>query len=123
MQRRPLTLPVVPDELLTDCGLRRGGAAAPSYRCGRAGAVLVAVTDIVAPVGRMLNREALADILRGFRDGDEIPPIEVYADAGTHHVLDGLHRLKASGAYGFTMIPCEPKTRAFAEEFRGFPWR
>ena len=74
---------------------------------------------------RKLNREALASILRGFRDNDDIPPVEVFCepDPPAVHLLHGAHRWRASLTFGFSQLPCEPKTRSFAKEFRGYPPR
>jgi len=122
MARRELTLTEITDELLAECGLCRRGATAQSYRCTDPGAVLVPIGDILAKP-RAVNPEALRRILRGFRDGDDIPPVDVFHDAGlaATHLLGGMHRWRASLAFGFVMIPCNPHSRSDAEGAFGYP--
>src|SRR5450759_2222560 len=55
VNRRPLTLDCVPDELLAECGLRPGGAKAPSYRCTDPSAILVPVASVIGRIDRKLN--------------------------------------------------------------------
>jgi hypothetical protein len=100
-------------------------ATTPSYRCADPKAILIPIADVIGPGHRKLNRDALADILRGFLDGDDIPPVEVFMEPHTHevHLLHGAHCWQASLAFGFVQIPCEPKTREFAEVARGYPPR
>lgn len=114
---RPLTLDEIPGELLAELGLRPGGATGASYRCSDPVAFLIPLTEVAAPTGRRLNREALASVLRGFKDGDAIPPVVVFREpeADTATLLDGLHRLRASAAVGYTMIPCTQPSRGDAE--------
>jgi len=82
----------------------------------------VAIKDI-APVRRapgvpifndshdtgLTARERVVEILRGFRDGAAIPPIEVVAAAsGSAHLFKlthGTHRLYCSLAAGFSHVP------------------
>ena len=52
MNVRVLTLDEITDDLLTECGLRRGAAAAPNYRCIDSMAVLVPTADIIGPSRR-----------------------------------------------------------------------
>jgi hypothetical protein len=118
LERRPLTLTEVPDELLDECGLRRGGAATPSYHCADAAAVLVSITEVIGPMHRKLNREALASILRGFRDRSDIAPVIAFREVNPPgiHLLHGAHRWRASLAFGFTAIPAILVTRTEAED-------
>jgi len=44
-------------------------------------------------------------------------------DGGKVHLLDGMHSWQASVAVGFPLLPGEPQTRAYAEDFRGYPAR
>lgn len=104
----PLTLDGVPDELLAECDLRPGGATSEAYRCTDRAAVLAPLAVVCGPQARLLNRERLVKILRGFRDGADLPPVVAYAEAtaGAIELLQGVHRWRASLAYGFTYIPC-----------------
>jgi hypothetical protein len=122
---RPLTVYAISDELLAECGLVRGGALATSYRCTDPAALYVRLSNMTVPQGRMLKEEVLKRILVGFRDGDDIPPVEVFYEPRTteFHLLDGAHRWRASLAFGFPQIPCEFKTRNFAEVARGYRGR
>jgi excisionase family DNA binding protein len=117
LNRRPLTLDDVPDELLAECGLRRGGMTASSYRCTDPAAVLVPVAEITGPMQRKLNEDALRSLLRAVRDRVPLPPVVVFREPGaaTTMLLDGLHRWKVSTALGFNMIPCMLTTREDAE--------
>jgi hypothetical protein len=119
---RPVTVYAISDELLAECGLVRGGAPATSYRCTDPAALYVRLSSMIVPQGRMLNEAVLRRILLGFRDGDDIPPVEVFYEPRTteFHLLDGAHRWRASLAFGFPQIPCEFKTRNFAEVARGY---
>jgi hypothetical protein len=113
---RPLTLDHIPDALLVEYGLHRGSAYAVSYRCTDPQSILVPVADITAPV-RKLNADALRRLLRGVRDGDDLPPVVVFREPGaaTAALLDGLHRLRVSLALGFVSIPATQPSRDDAE--------
>jgi hypothetical protein len=74
MNVRVLTLDDVPDELLFECGLTRGGASAESYHCAELTAVLLPTVQVIGPSRRKLNRDVLINILDGFRHGRNIPP-------------------------------------------------
>jgi hypothetical protein len=119
---RPLTVYAISDELLAECGLVRGAAPTTSYRCTDPGALYLPLRNMIVPQGRKLNEETLRRILLGFRDGDDIPPVEVFYEPRMteFHLLDGAHRWRASLAFGFHQIPCELKTRDFAEVARGY---
>jgi len=118
MDRRPLTLDCVPDELLAECGLRRGAVMTPHYCCTDPAAVLVPLADVVGPMQRKLNRDDLAKILRGFRDGDDIPPVLAFCepDPPGIRLIHGAHRWRASLAFGFAQIPAISVDRWEAEE-------
>jgi hypothetical protein len=113
---RPLTLDGIPDELFAEYGLRRRGAVAPSYRCTHPQAVLVPVAEITAPV-RKMNPDELRSLLRGVRDGADLPPVVVFREPGalTTALLDGLHRYRVSLALGFSSIPATQPSREDAE--------
>jgi hypothetical protein len=119
---RLLTVYAISDELLAECGLVRGAAVTANYRCSDPAALYVPLANMIVPQGRKLNQEALKRILRGFRDGDDIPPVEAFYEPCTSefHLLDGTHRWRACLAFGFAQIPCELKTRDFAEVARGY---
>jgi hypothetical protein len=119
---RPLTVYAISDELLAECGLLRGAAAATSYRCSDTAALYVPLANMIVPQSRKLDQEVLKRILCGFRDGDDIPAVEAFYEPLTRefHLLDGTHRWKACLAFGFAQIPCELKTRDFAEVARGY---
>jgi hypothetical protein len=74
---RALTLSDVPDSLLAEYGFHRGGAPAVSYTCSEPAAVLVPIGEVSGPDGRKLNEESVRSLLRGIRDGAELPPIVV----------------------------------------------
>jgi hypothetical protein len=122
MSVRILTLDDVTDDLLAECGLNRGAASAPSYRCAEPTAVLLPTAKVIGPGRRKLNRDVLVNILNGFRQGHNIPPVEVFYEPQADELilLDGMHRWRASLAYGFAEIPCLMMTREWAEEFRGY---
>jgi hypothetical protein len=42
---------------------------------------MVPIVDVIGPVRRKLNREALASILRGFRDNDDISPVIAFRES------------------------------------------
>lgn len=115
------------DELLAECGLSRGGARAPSYRCAECAAVLIPTLDVVGPTRRKFYHDDRAKSLRGFRDGDRIPPVEVFHEMQTepaaYHLLDGMHRWRASQALGFAMLPALLVERDYAGFARGHPAR
>jgi hypothetical protein len=119
---RPVTVYAISDELLAECGIVRGVARATSYRCTDPAALYLPLGNMIVPQGRKLNEEVLRRILLGFRNGDDIPPVEVFYEPSTteFHLLDGAHRWRASLAFGFPQIPCELKTRDFAEVARGY---
>ena len=119
---RVLTLDDVTDELLAECALARGGASAKSYRCAEPTAVLLPADKVIGPQRRKLNRDTVVNILNGFRHGHSIPPVEVFYEQETDELilLDGMHRWRASLAYGFAEIPSVMMTREWAEEFRGY---
>ena len=80
---RPLTLYAISDELLAECGLVRGAAQAASYRCTDPAALYLPLGNMIVPQSRKLNEAALKRILLGFRDGDDIPPVEVFYEPHT----------------------------------------
>ena len=112
----------ISDELLAEFGLARGAARGSSYRCTDPAALYLPLANMIVPQGRKLHEEVVKQILRGFRDGDDIAPVEAFYEPTTteFHLLDGLHRWRASLACGFRQIPCELKTREFAEVARGY---
>lgn len=112
----------IPDELLVECGLVRGSATARSYRCSDPQALYLPLSSMIVPQGRMLDTAKLKQILCGFRDGDDIAPVEAFyeQDKRVFHLLDGAHRWRASLAYGYVQIPCELKTLDFAQVARGY---
>jgi hypothetical protein len=114
--KRVLTLDSVPGDLLAEYGLWRGGAGAASYRCIDPHAVLVPIAEITAPA-RKLNPDALRSLLRGVRDGDNLPPVVVFREPGavSAALLDGLHRYWVSVALGFSSIPAIQVSRKDAE--------
>jgi hypothetical protein len=116
LSRRSLTLDEIPAELLTEYGLHRGCATAPSYRCTDPQSILVPVAEITAGV-RKLNADALRSLLRGVRDGHDLPPVVVFREPGAAAaaLLDGLHRLRISVALGFVSIPATQPSRDDAE--------
>ena len=117
MNRRPLTLDDVPDKLLAEYGLRRGAATGPSYRCTDPAGALVPLIEVIGPTHRKLNEEALRSLLRGVRDGADLPPIIVFREPGAAvaTLLDGLHRVRLSLAVGFAVIPTTQTSREDAE--------
>jgi hypothetical protein len=119
---RSLTLYAISDELLAQCGLVRGAAPATSYRCTDPAALYLPLGNMIVPQSRKLDEAVLKQILLGFRDDDDIPPVEAFYEPRTtqFHLLDGVHRWRASLAFGFPQIPCELKTRDFAEVARGY---
>jgi hypothetical protein len=118
MERRSLTLSDVTDALLGEAGLRRGSAIAPSYRYADAKAVLLPVAQIHADP-RMLNEEAVRSLLRGIREGLELPPILVHRAAGVANacLVHGMHRWRVSVALGYRLIPCLLLTDDEAAEY------
>jgi hypothetical protein len=119
---RSPTLYAISDELLAECGLVRGAAPATSYRCTDPAALYLPLGNMIVPQSRKLDEAVLKQILLGFRDDDDIPPVEAFYEPRTtqFHLLDGVHRWRASLAFGFPQIPCELKTRDFAEVARGY---
>jgi hypothetical protein len=79
---------------------------------------MVPIVDVIGPVRRKLNREALASILRGFRDNDDISPVIAFreTDPPGIHLIHGAHRWRASLVWGFAPIPAILVTRTEAEE-------
>ena len=56
--------------------------------------------------GVFRNREDVVRILKGFRDGDPIPPVEVrHIDGSRYALYHGQHRFYCSVAAGFTHVP------------------
>jgi hypothetical protein len=60
----------------------------------------------------------LARILRGFRDGDDLPAVLVFceSDPSGIHLIHGVHRWRASLAFGYSQIPAISLERWEAEE-------
>lgn len=122
MNRRLLTLDGVPDDLLAECGLVRGGASTVSYCCTDPSAVLVPIVEITGPEHRKLNEDAVRSLLQGIRDGAVLPPVVVFREPGapTAALLDGLHRWRISLALGFLAIPAMQPTRDAADLGYGY---
>jgi hypothetical protein len=119
---RALTLSDVPDSLLAEYGFHRGGAPAMSYTCSEPAAVLVPIGEVSGPDGRKLNEEWVRSLLRGIRDGAELPPIVVVRHPGAPRaqLVNGAHRLHVSAALRFPMIPCLHLSRDEADAY-GLP--
>jgi len=74
---------------------------------------IVSLSEVEAPIRNKnvawFNEQRMVDVLRGFRVGDKLPPIEVNelpTDTGfRYRVRDGFHRYYASVAVGFTQLP------------------
>src|SRR5271155_700837 len=60
-ERAQLTLEDVPDDLLVECRLTRGGATGKSYRCPDKEAVLIPTVEVQGPPYRMLSPLSLTD--------------------------------------------------------------
>ncbi len=121
---RRLTLDGVPDSLLAEYGFTRGAASAASYPCTDPSATLLPLTELIVPVGRRLNAEAVRDLLAVLRDGAALDPVAVFREPGEAQasLLDGLHRWHVSQALGFPSIPCIFLSREDAEVgFRYLP--
>jgi hypothetical protein len=115
-----LTLHDVPDHLLAEYGFRRGVRVAVSYRCIDKEAVLIRTSDVYAKrPDRKLNEDAIRDLLSGFRGEVALPPILVYRKRGAAAALliNGMHRCRVSGAFGYPMIPCLLLTRDEADAY------
>lgn len=125
MSVRMLTLEYVPDDLLVECGLTRDGATGKSYRCTDREAVLISTVEVHGPPRRMLNRDRLAKILQGFRDGDSIPAVDVFHESEMeprgYRLLNGMHRWRAAQAVGYVAMPCRLVEREWAEVACGYP--
>jgi hypothetical protein len=122
MKLRVLTLDDVTDELLAECGLTRGAASTESYSCAEPTAVLLPTNKVIGPTRRKLNHDTLVNILNGFRYRHSIPPVEVFHEPATDELilLDGMHRWRASLAYGFAELPCLMMSRDWADVCRGY---
>jgi hypothetical protein len=118
---RDLTLAEVPDELLKELGLRPNCLRAETYACSDSTAVLIPLAEISAPPNRLLNREALRTVLIRMRDDLPLDPVPVFREESWEiaTLLDGMHRLRASAALGFPMMPCRLVPRADAEVIYG----
>ena len=74
---------------------------------------VVPLSEVVAPVRNKnvawFKEQRMVDVLRGFRVGDKLPPIEVDEPPTNtgfrYRVRDGFHRYYASAAVGFTQLP------------------
>jgi hypothetical protein len=92
--------------------------------------VVVPISDIAAPVRdsgvRLFDEEKLIAILRAFRSGTPLPPVEVNETSATpyrYKVFDGYHRYYASAAAGFSDLPvvivCDVKKFLADAELQG----
>jgi hypothetical protein len=115
---RLLTLDGVPDSLLAEYGFTRGTAGVASYPCTDPSATLLPLTELIVPVGRRLNTEAVRDLLAVLRDGAALEPVPVFREPGAAQatLLDGLHRWHVSRALGFPSIPCTLLSREEAKD-------
>jgi hypothetical protein len=74
---------------------------------------VVPLSAVAAPVRNKnvawFKEQRMVDVLRGFRVGDKLPPIEVDEPPTKtgfgYRVRDGFHRYYASAAAGFTELP------------------
>jgi hypothetical protein len=83
---------------------------------------IVVIEDIEPPVRDigLRNEETVIKMLRGMRNNEEFPPIEVNKEknpSGKYIVYDGYHRFYLSIAMGYTKIPIKEKfdLKAFFE--------
>jgi hypothetical protein len=83
--------------------------------------VLLPTAKVIGPTQRKLNHDTVVNILNGFRHGHGIP-VEVFYEPETDEFifLDGMHRWRASLAYGFAELPCLMIDRDWAEVCRGY---
>lgn len=75
--------------------------------------IIVSLSEVAAPVRNenvaWFQEQRMVDVLKGFRDGSKLPPIEVDEpqtnNGFRYRVRDGFHRYYASAAVGFTQLP------------------
>jgi hypothetical protein len=107
----------IPSHWMAEAGMQSFVPKTQSFRCDEQH-VLMAVVDIETPHRREgvtldangFGRERMLYILRGIRDGDPLPPIEVeIADPGQrpYRLRGGFHRFYASLTCRFSHIPVD----------------
>jgi hypothetical protein len=112
-----LTIEVITDAMLTAHGLKRGGTSARSFPCANPEAVLVRLDAMIELPERKLNAYRINRILQGFRERAAFPPVVAFRHrSGAVRLLQGLHRVRASLAYGFIEIPATLISPGEAEE-------
>jgi hypothetical protein len=123
MQRRPLDIADVSDELLRELGLVRGYQTAECYRCSDPGTEVVPLHKLLGSPSRWLNRADVASILIGIRDGAAISPVVAFREPGAEvaTLLHGMHRCRASLAVGFRAVPAILVSREEATDVYGYP--
>jgi hypothetical protein len=123
MQRRPLDIADVSDELLRELGLVRGYQTAECYRCSDPETEVVPLHKTLGSPSRWLNRTDVASILIGIRDGAAISPVVAFREPGAEvaTLLHGMHRCRASLAVGFRAVPAILVSREEATDVYGYP--
>jgi hypothetical protein len=90
----------------------------PSFPCDNPEAVLVRLDAMIGLPERKLNAYRVNRILRGFRERLALPPVAAFRyRKGAVRLLHGLHRVRASLAYGFIEIPATLVSPGEAEEY------
>lgn len=106
----------IPDQWWAAAGMNGWKSHASSYVATsdpQYPTTVVPLSEVAAPVRNKnvawFKEQRMVDVLRGFRVGDKLPPIEVDEPPTNtgfrYRVRDGFHRYYASAAVGFTQLP------------------
>lgn len=107
----------IPDEWWIASGIANFKVNVEGYRSTSPSPVMIRIEAIRPPRRNpgviWFERERMEAILKGFVNGDYLPPIEVNETPDDkefrYRVQNGFHRYHASVAVGFRMIPIEIK--------------
>ena len=122
--RHAYLIDALPDDWWDEAGMTgfvpngltfRIGPCEPRLDLERRPVLILPINDVEPLEGRRLtygmfrDKESVLKILRGFRNGDAIPPIQVVKlpDGApfSHRIYNGAHRFYCSVAAGFTHVP------------------
>src|SRR5258708_6810205 len=82
----------IPDSMLAEYHLERGGAGFSAYRYHAPNRVLIPLGELRLPTGRALDPARLRRILEAVAARDPLPAVPVFREEHQVVVLDGMHR-------------------------------
>src|SRR5258708_32600434 len=113
----------IPDSMLAEYHLERGGARFSAYRYHAPNRVLIPLGELRLPTGRALDPARLRRILEAVAARDPLPAVPVFCEGPPAGGLDLIRRVAVAAAPSFVCLACAELTlgdsRAFGRDPAG----